>query len=63
MANIYDGITFYTLQETAEILRLTEHTIYLWCRSGKLKASKPGRKWLIPASEIQKIINGTKNQK
>ena len=51
----------YTLQEAAELLRMSEHSIYLWCRSGKLKASKPGRKWLIPAEEIQRILNGDKD--
>jgi len=51
---------FYTLQEAAELLRMSEHSIYLWCRSGKLKAVKPGRKWLIPAEEIQRIMNGEK---
>ena len=46
----------YTLQETAEILRRSEHSIYLWCRSGKIKAVKPGKKWLIPADEIQRLL-------
>ena len=51
----------YTLQEAAELLRMSEHSIYMWCRSGKLKAAKPGKKWLIPAESIEQILNGEKD--
>ena len=51
----------YTLQEAAELLRMSEHTIYMWCRSGKLKAYKPGRKWLIPSEAIDQILSGDKD--
>ena len=47
----------YTVQEAAEILRMHTQTIYAWLRSGKLKSVRPGRKWLIPAEEIESFIN------
>lgn len=45
-----------TVPEAAKLLRVSEHTIYLWLRSGKLKSVRPGRKWLIPEEEIQKLL-------
>lgn len=51
----------YTVQEAAQIFKVTDHTIYLWCRSGKLETRKPGRKWLIPESAIQKLLTPTKD--
>lgn len=50
----------YTVPEAAEALRMHEQTIYKWLRSGKLKSVRPGLKWLIPESEIQKFLSGQK---
>lgn len=47
----------YTVQEAAELLRLHPQSVYTWLRTGKLKSVRPGRKWLIPAEEIENFIN------
>lgn len=46
-----------TVPEAAQMLRMSEHTIYIWLRSGKLKSVRPGRKWLIPKEEIDRLLS------
>jgi len=46
-----------TVPEAADLLRVSQHTIYLWLRSGKLKSVRPGRKWLIPKEEIDRLLS------
>lgn len=46
----------YTVEETAQALRLSVRTVYQWVYDGKLKASKVGSKWLITEAEIKKVI-------
>lgn len=48
----------YTLQETAEILRLSERTIYTYIYENKLKAQKAGHSWRITREAIQDFLNG-----
>ncbi len=43
----------YTLPEAAKVLRQSDVTIRRWLKSGKLKGTKPGRKWLITASAVE----------
>ena len=50
----------YTVQEAAQIFRVSEHTVYIWCREGKIESRKPGKKWLIPESAIQSFLNPEK---
>lgn len=45
-----------TVPEAAKLLRVSEHTIYLWLRSGKLKSVRPGRKWLIPEDAVRELL-------
>ena len=46
----------YEVKEVCEILHLHYQSVYKLLRSGKLKAVRPGRKWLIPESEIQRFL-------
>lgn len=46
--------TFYTVEETADHFRVSGQTVRLWIRDGKINAHRFGRKWLIPASEIER---------
>ncbi len=48
-----------TVEEAAEVLRLSAYSIRRWTKSGKLKARKVGHRWLIPESAVQAIIQGT----
>lgn len=45
-----------SLGEVAELLDKSERTVRRWIKSGKLKAFKPGRDYLIPESAIRELI-------
>ncbi|MDP9479767.1 MAG: helix-turn-helix domain-containing protein [Actinomycetota bacterium] len=45
-----------TLQEAADTLGVSEQTARRWVKSGKLKAYRPGLRYLIPASAIQELL-------
>ena len=48
---------YYNTKEAAEYLRLSEQTIRIWYRSGKLKGSKPGgRKILFTKDDLDNLI-------
>ena len=51
-----DEIKMYTLQEVADILRMTRGTLYNNIRRGKLKAAKFGKAYLISEEQLQDII-------
>ena len=42
----------------AELLQLNERTIRTYCRSGSIKATKFGKDWRIPKSEIERMYQG-----
>jgi excisionase family DNA binding protein len=48
----------YTIEETANYLRVSPSTIYRWLENGKLKSSKIEQKHLIAESEIKKLLKG-----
>jgi len=43
---------YLTIEEAAKILRVCEETTRRWARTGKIPASKVGRKWLIQEIDI-----------
>ncbi len=45
-----------TLQEAADTLGVSEQTARRWVKSGKLKAYRPGLRYLIPASAIAELL-------
>ncbi|MCB0211829.1 MAG: helix-turn-helix domain-containing protein [Anaerolineae bacterium] len=48
-----------TVQETADILRVSRSTVWRWCKDGTIpSAFKLGRTWRISSAEVDKIING-----
>ena len=44
---------YLTVRETADRLRVTPHTVYRWCRTGRLQAMKIGKEWRIPAQQLE----------
>ncbi|HYE82771.1 MAG TPA: helix-turn-helix domain-containing protein [Clostridia bacterium] len=46
------------LKEVAEILRVSNQTIYNMIRDGRLKAVKLGREWRFLRKDIEGLING-----
>jgi excisionase family DNA binding protein len=45
-----------SLREAADALGISEVTARRWVRSGKLKAYQPGRKYQIPASAVEELL-------
>ena len=51
----------YSVDEVAEILKVSQRSVYNYVRSGQLKASKIGKSWRISAAALQDFIErGTK---
>ena len=46
----------FTVEETAEILRVKKETIYQWKFSGKINAIKVNGKLLFKQKEIERLI-------
>ena len=42
-----------TVEEAAELLRITPRTLKEWCRRGKVPCVKVGREWRLKASELE----------
>jgi excisionase family DNA binding protein len=47
---------FYSLEEIAERLRVSNQTIRRWIKSGRLTAYKPGREWRIRPSDLEEFL-------
>jgi len=47
---------YYTVQEAAPLLKLSEKEIYGFLSRGELKGFKRGRRWHISRREIQKRL-------
>lgn len=50
------GNAFYTVNEVAELLRVSKLTIWRYINAGKLPAYKLGRDWRIKKSEFESFI-------
>lgn len=43
---------FLTVQEVADLIRHTPHTVRLMCQRGDIEARKIGTKWIIPKDAL-----------
>jgi len=50
------GFKLYTIDEIAEILKVTQRTIYNYIKSGSLKAIKIGKYWRIKHSDLEQFL-------
>lgn len=50
-------IKVYTLEEVAEIVKLTRRTLYAYVKAGKLKAVKMGKYWRVSEKALNDFIN------
>lgn len=48
---------FYTVEEVAEFLRVSRHTVYRMLWAEKLKSVKTERRRLIRGADLQEYIN------
>ena len=46
----------YSTKQAAELLNRSTATIWRYIKTGKIKATKLGGCWIIPADELQKIL-------
>ncbi len=49
--------TFYTTEETSNILRINIQTLRRKCRLGEIKFKKSGRKYLFSSEDIACFLN------
>jgi putative resolvase len=49
------GKSYYTTKEVSRLLGVTDRTVRRWIRSGRIRAVRVRRKWLIPASELKAL--------
>jgi excisionase family DNA binding protein len=48
--------SYYTVDEIAESMAVSKEAVREWCRSGKLKASRFGKRLYIPAESIKQTL-------
>ena len=46
-----------SVREFSEIIGVPESTIRRWLQKGDIRGTQIGRKWLIPLSEVERIVN------
>lgn len=51
-------IKVYTLEEVADILKLSKRTVYQYLQTGKLKGVKLGKAWRISAENLRDFLSG-----
>ena len=54
---------FYTVEELADRLKVSEQTIRLWIRQGKLESYQFGRAHRVPASALRRFIEQSKQHR
>ena len=52
-----EPIRVYTLDEVAEVMKITRRTLYTYVKEGKLKAVKIGREWRVSETALQDFLN------
>lgn len=58
---ISEDFKLYTLQEVANILRVSRQTIYNYVTAGRLKATKYGKEYRVTEETLQDFIKNGKN--
>lgn len=53
---------FLTVEEIAEILKVTKMTIYRYIKSGKIKPNRIGKDFRIAKSEFERFIKETRGK-
>ncbi|HWQ17284.1 MAG TPA: IS607 family transposase [Sulfolobales archaeon] len=52
----------YKTAEAAKALNISVSTVKKWVKEGKIKAIRVGKLWMIPESEIRRILSGKKDK-
>lgn len=51
---------YYTIEETAKMLKVAYLTVYRWIQSGKLNSNKAGKQYRIKKDVLDKFISREK---
>lgn len=52
-----ENLKLYTIDEVANILKVTRRTIYNYVKAGIIPAAKIGKHWRIKAIDLEKFID------
>ncbi len=53
-------VLFYTIQEVADILKVSYITVFRWVKAGKITAYKVGKQHRIKTEDLDKFITNSK---
>jgi len=53
----------YTVAEFSRELGVPQSSVRRWLKRGELRGTKMGKKWLIPVSEIERLVNPPKGRR
>jgi excisionase family DNA binding protein len=56
MPTVIEGITFYTIPEVAQALRVTPQTIRAWIKTGRLRSQRIGRPIFITENNLREFL-------
>ena len=56
-------MNYITIPQLADMLNMSRFTVFKWVKSGKIKATKVGRTWIIDDPEVQRILKGRLTKK
>ena len=51
---------FYTIEEIAELLKVSYLTVFRWVQAGKLTAYKVGKQYRIDVQDLNKFLEESK---
>ena len=54
------GERLYRTRKVAELLNISVSGVKKWIKEGKIRAIRVGRFWMIPESEVRRILSGVK---
>lgn len=52
----------YTVEDLVDMLKLSDKTVRVYLREGKIKARKIGLRWFITEENLKKFIEGVDNK-
>lgn len=56
-----ENLKLYTLQEVADVLRVSRQTIYNYVTAKRLKASKIGKEYRVTEEDLQDFLKNGRN--
>ena len=49
------AVIYLTTAQAARRLGLSQVMVAVYCRTGRIRATRPGRDWLIPEAEVERF--------